>query len=305
MKMNVNSALKKLNLDSKYNSNNITELSNSELKKAYHIMALNYHPDKNKHPKSNQMFQEIGDAYSLLYNIINSNIYNIYENNTEEELYDTPYTDLMINFLKILLKSHDSGEIHKFQKKCIIYSGKLLDQLFDKININVLEDLYKFVVINSLNLSEETIEMIKDIINSKLKLYNRYIINPSLENVFNCEIFKLEIDNDIVYVPLWHQEMLYENIIIKIQPLLPQHITIDEYNNIHIKYNNKFQNIIDLINKDIYTIEVDNYKIPIEELKLKKNQTYLFKNKGIPVINSSDILDHKNKSNILIHITLE
>mgnify|MGYP001421256408 FL=1 len=303
--MNVNSALKKLNLDSKYNSNNITELSNSELKKAYHIMALNYHPDKNKHPKSNQMFQEIGDAYSLLYNIINSNIYNIYENNTEEELYDTPYTDLMINFLKILLKSHDSGEIHKFQKKCIIYSGKLLDQLFDKININVLEDLYKFVVINSLNLSEETIEMIKDIINSKLKLYNRYIINPSLENVFNCEIFKLEIDNDIVYVPLWHQEMLYENIIIKIQPLLPQHITIDEYNNIHIKYNNKFQNIIDLINKDIYTIEVDNYKIPIEELKLKKNQTYLFKNKGIPVINSSDILDHKNKSNILIHITLE
>lgn len=303
--MNINSSLKRLNLDNKYNLNNITELSNSELKKAYHIMALNYHPDKNNDPKSKEIFQEIGDAYSLLYNIINSNIYNIYENNTEEELYDTPYTDLMINFLKILLKSHDSGEIHKFQKKCIIYSGKLLDQLFDKININVLEDLYKFVVINSLNLSEETIEMIKDIINSKLKLYNRYIINPSLENVFNCEIFKLEIDNDIVYVPLWHQEMLYENIIIKIQPLLSPHITIDEYNNIHIKYNNKFQNIIDLIDKDINTIEVDNYKIPIEELKFKKNQTYLLKNQGIPVINSSDILDNKNKANIFIHITLE
>ena len=303
--MNVNSSLKRLNLDSKYNLNNITELSNSELKKAYHIMALNYHPDKNNDPKSKEIFQEIGDAYSLLYNIINSNNYNIYENNTEEELYDTPYTDLMINFLKILLKSHDSGEIHKFQKKCIIYTGKLLDQLFDKININVLEDIYKFIVINSLNLSEETIEMIKDIINSKLKLYNRYIINPSLENVFNCEIFKLEIDNDIVYVPLWHQEMLYENIIIKIQPLLPPHITIDEYNNIHIKYNNKFQNIIDLIDKDINTIEVDNYKIPIEELKFKKNQTYLLKNQGIPVINSFDILDNKNKANVLIHITLQ
>jgi curved DNA-binding protein CbpA len=305
MKMNVNSSLKRLNLDSKYNSNNITELTNTELKKAYHIMALNYHPDKNNDPKSKEIFQEIGDAYSLLYNIINSNIYNIYENNTEEELYDTPYTDLMINFLKILLKSHDSGEIHKFQKKCIIYSTKLFDQLFDKININVLEDIYKFIVINSLNLSEETIEILKDIINSKLKLYNRYIINPSLENVFNCEIFKLEIDNDIVYVPLWHQEMLYENIIIKIQPILPPHITIDEYNNIHIKYNNKLQNIIDLIDKDINTIEVDNYKIPIEELKFKKNQTYLFKNQGIPVINSFDILDNKNKANVLIHITLE
>ena len=35
-------------------------------------------------------------------------------------------------------------------KKCILYSGKLLDQLFDKININVLEKIYKFIVINSL-----------------------------------------------------------------------------------------------------------------------------------------------------------
>ena len=52
--------------------------------------------------------------------------------------------------------------------------------------------------------------MIKDIINEKLKLYNIYIINPSLESVLNSEIFKLEIDDEIVYVPLWHQEMLYE-----------------------------------------------------------------------------------------------
>ena len=101
MKMNIQIALNKLNLDNKYNIKNLTELTNVELKRSYHIMALNYHPDKNKEINAKERFQEIGEAYTFLHNIINSNINNIYENNTEEEIYDTPYTDLMINLLKL------------------------------------------------------------------------------------------------------------------------------------------------------------------------------------------------------------
>jgi len=248
MKMNLQFALIKLNLDNKYNIKNITELTNVELKRSYHIMALNYHPDKNKEINAKERFQEIGEAYSFLYNIINPNIYNIYENNTEEEIYDTPYSDLMINLLKMLLTKPESGEINKFQKKCIEYTNKLLDQLFDKINFTVLEDIYEFIVKNSMGLSEDIINIIKTVINQKFMKYNMYIITPSLENIMNSEIFKLEIEEDIVYVPLWHQEMVYENILIKIRPILPDNITIDESNNIHIKYQNKFVNLFNLIN---------------------------------------------------------
>ena len=70
--MKINSSLKKLNLNNKYNILNITELTNLELRKSYHIMALNYHPDKNKDDNAKEIFQEIADAYSFLYNIINS-----------------------------------------------------------------------------------------------------------------------------------------------------------------------------------------------------------------------------------------
>jgi hypothetical protein len=303
--MNVQIALSKLNLDNKYNIKNITELTSVELKRSYHIMALNYHPDKNKEINAKERFQEIGEAYTFLHNIINSNIYNIYENNTEEEIYDTPYTDLMINLLKMLLSKPDSGEINKFQKKCIEYTNKLLDQLFDKINLNVLEDIYKFIVKNSMGLSEDMINVIKDLINKKLMKYNMYIISPSLENIMNSEIFKLEIEEDIVYFPLWHQEMVYENILIKIQPILPDNVTIDEYNNMHITYEERFINLLNLIKEDIKFIEINNYKVYFEELRLKKIQVVIFKNEGIPLINTNDILDNKIKGNVLIHIHLE
>tara|TARA_X000000368_G_scaffold418956_1_gene421060 strand:- start:6182 stop:7099 length:918 start_codon:yes stop_codon:yes gene_type:complete len=305
MKMNIQIALYKLNLNNKYNIKNITELTNVELKKSYHIMALNYHPDKNNEEDAKEKFQEVGEAYRFLDSIINSNINNIYKNSIEEEIYTTPYTDLIINLFKLLLIKPDNGEINKFQKKCIDYTHKLLDQLFDKINLNVLEDIYTVIVKNSLGLSDDMIDSIKDIINKKLMKYNMYIITPRLDNIIQSEIFKLEIDNDIVYVPLWHQEMIYENIVIKIQPILPDNIMIDEYNNMHIQYHDKFINLLNLLNQNIEYIEINNYKVYLEDLRLKKTQIILIKNSGIPLINVTDILDNKIKGDVAIHINLE
>jgi hypothetical protein len=156
-----------------------------------------------------------------------------------------------------------------------------------------------------MGLSEDMINVIKDLINKKLMKYNMYIISPSLENIMNSEIFKLEIEEDIVYVPLWHQEMVYENILIKIQPILPDNVTIDEYNNMHITYEERFINLLNLIKEDIKFIEINNYKVYFEELRLKKIQVVIFKNEGIPLINTNDILDNKIKGNVLIHIHLE
>lgn len=310
MKMNLQIALNILNLNSKYNIKNIKELTNIELRKNYHIMALNYHPDKNKELDANERFQEIGEAYTFLHNVINSNVNkdknNIYENNIYEEIYITPYTDLMINLLKILIKPEtENGEINKFQKKCIEYTNKLLDQLFDKINLNVIEDIYKFLLKNSMDLSEDMIKIIIDILNKKLMKYNMYIITPSLDNILKSEIFKLEIDNFIVCVPLWHQEMTYNNILIKIQPLLPDNITIDENNNMHITYENEFVNLCNLIKDNIKFIEINNYNVYIQDLKFKTTQIIIIKNQGIPLINTNNIFDNKIKGDVLIHINLK
>jgi hypothetical protein len=67
-----------------------------------------------------------------------------------------------------------------------------------------------------------------------MSTYKIYELNPTLENLFNKDVYYLkEYD---VYIPLWHHELWYEeqHIKIKIKPRLPDHVSIDIYNNIHI-----------------------------------------------------------------------
>jgi hypothetical protein len=302
--MTIKQALNKLKLDHKYSIDNINELTHIELKRTYHIMALNYHPDKNPDSDTNAKFQEIVAAYSFLSNIINIDT-NVHDNSTNKEIFDAPYTELIINLLTLLLKNHTNDSVYNFQKKCIEFSNNIFDQLFDTVNIDVLEDIYRFISNNTMNFPVETINIIKNIIDDKLRLYCIYILTPSLTNILNSEIFKLEIGDDTIYVPLWHQEMIYEKNVIKIQPVLTPCITIDDNNDIHIEHSDKFENILELLKQDIETIDVYRYKLDISNLRFKKNQTYILKNEGIPVINTLDIFDNKSRANVVFHIRLE
>ena len=141
----------------------------------------------------------------------------------------------------------------------------------------------------------------------KLSDHSVYILTPNIFNLINSEIYKLNINDELVYIPLWHNEMKFENNIIKIEPLLDKHISIDNNNNIHYNYYNKYINIIELLNTNSnIIIELENIIIEINicDLKFSKYQVYTEKNKGIPKINTLNVLDNTNKADIYIHIYL-
>jgi hypothetical protein len=255
------------------------------------------------------------------------------------------YNDLLLTFLNFIIKYYSNNDaltgfkddITKFKHNANIHIKAIITSLFDNFSIVILEDLYCYLLkYNKLKSHENTentennekyennententennenniyntiIEIIKTILEEKLSDHSIYILTPKLTNLLNSDVYKLEINDVIVYIPLWHNEMKFENNIIKIEPLLDDTISIDEHNNIHYTYYNNFNNIIELL-KSNSNIAIDladqTIEININDLKFSKYQVYNVKHKGIPKINTLAILDNSNKGDIYFHIHL-
>jgi hypothetical protein len=64
-----------------------------EIKRAYRLLAVRYHPDKNPDPVAEQFFKEINEAYQVLGDPVERQLYdNRFINNTEPVEYETPRT---------------------------------------------------------------------------------------------------------------------------------------------------------------------------------------------------------------------
>ncbi len=288
------------------------------IRKAYYKMALKYHPDK--YGDGGEKFREIKQAYELLK-----------EPQEEKEYTDntkTSYNDYLLYIIQ-QLELHNTSKCanHPINWNSTFISTTFISILnscedmvitvFDTMTKDKSKECYYFLLKygDIFGISEEVLKKIKSKIIDKMKYDNIIILNPSLHNLFNHDIYKLEIDNDCYYVPLWHHELYFNTnnvdreIIVKCIPELPNNIYIDDENNIHYKINKKLndilmENTID-INLCNETNSNDNIiRIYVKELKITHEpQIFIFKYRGIPLINTEHIYDIK-KGNIYIEITL-
>jgi hypothetical protein len=102
--------------------------------------------------------------------------------------------------------------------------------------------------------------------------------------------------------------LIYDNsgndIYVKCFPVLPNNVTIDEKNNIHIECKYDIKEILPL---EFIEVNVGNniFDIFTKELMIKPKQTVVLKNEGISKINTKDIYDISKKSDVYLHIALE
>ena len=297
--MNYNIALSILNLKDNYTL--------EQLKKSYHLNALKYHPDKNINTTDDK-FKDINIAYNYLYNYYNlkSNNYisNLENNQNNDNILNINYIELVYEFIKILCSNNKNQEqLDEFKYNCTEISLNLLEQL----NIEILEDIYIYLTNYSngdnlyLNINDKSLNIIKKKILEKFKDYTVYILTPNIKDLLNSIIYKLDINNEIICVPVWHRELIYNNSIIKLQPKMNNNINIID-GIIYYNYYNKFENVF----KEEYIIIecLNNIKIPVQKLYIKKYQSYISYNTGIPIININNIFDISKKHNIIINIYL-
>ena len=66
-------------------------------------------------------------------------------------------------------------------------------------------------------------------------------LNPKINDLFENNVYKLSVNEDMYIVPLWHNELHFstkndDELIVLCNPTLPDNISIDENNNIIIDY---------------------------------------------------------------------
>ena len=281
--------------------------SQVELKKAYYRLALKYHPDKNPDDfASNEKFRELHEAYKFLGNSINIETKDII--NEENEMFN--FTSLFNKFINLMTEKNIDvitilSSVKTLKDGYQAISVKAFEELDKEVAIKVLEYVDQFSKI--LGIKEEVVFMMKKIVKDKVKNDTLIILNPTLENLFNEDVYELNYDEYTNFVPLWHDEITYDlpgqSMIVKCLPQLPDHVYIDERNDIHVNINISICNILERENIPI-NLGNKKFNIPIEELKIKNKQNYLFNNCGIPVINVISLFDNTKKSNVIVHITL-
>jgi len=222
-------------------------MSYNELKKHYHIQCLIYHPDKNNSDDAQEKFQEVHSAYEFLLDYLkHDNLENGMGMDIEpDQDSEFSYKDILIQFLRSISENNIEPNIlfyniiHKITEKCEEKSIELLDKLNKEMLLKTYDILYKYH--NIFRISEDFVLKVQKIVEERLKHDECVILNPTLEDLFEYNIYKLTFGEKILPIPLWHHELVYDingaDLYVKCIPILPDDYTIDNENNLFVDIN--------------------------------------------------------------------
>ena len=289
------------------------------LKRQYRVKALLYHPDKNKSDNATIQFQQVTSAYEYLlkyegYMDEDGSDCEVDENGDSNIVYEKvgKYKDLLSSFIKNIVVGETHSQLFsiiltRISGVCEATALDTLKKLDRQMLLRVYEIIRKYGT--SMHFGEGFIQKIEAIISDRMNADERIILNPTLDDLFDNNLYRLTVNKQIYIVPLWHNELVYDNsnndIYVNCNPTLPDNIEIDEKNNVKMQVSYK---ISDIWNVDTLQIQVGTQRtVPIRpsQLKLVPEQTVVFANMGISRINVKDVYDIKQKSDLHIQITLE
>ena len=274
----------------------------AELKRKYRRLALQFHPDKNGNSaESAENFKLIHDAYEYLQMHISSQTED--EPCVASEASDD-YTTMLQRFIESIIQSPNMSDIIKE----IVMNGckKLSTRLFENMSKDTSMELLSFISKhrNILHIDPDTIQCVREIILEKYKNDEIYILNPSLDDLLENNVYKLDIEGKIYLVPLWHSEVYFDgsgcDIIVQCIPDLPANMYIDENNALHVNINAPFT--ISLLDSPVVLFKLGKQTFPLQ-VQFKRTQTCYLHNQGISVIEEKNMYNIFPKGGVYVKIT--
>jgi len=288
---------------------NIMTITPKSLKKKYHKLALQHHPDKNGNTaEANEKFKSIKEAYEYLrFGLIGDgdedgdepdnnglNAFSSFDFPREDEKGSNGYLSILEIFIQTIITGNCSQVISSIIKDIVVGCKKVTIKLFEDLDKERSIEVYTFLTRykSILYISDDTIEEVKAVLMEKIKDDQIIVLNPSIDDLLDCNIYKLNLGQKMYLVPLWHNELYFdglsgEDIIVKCVPDLPTNITIDENNNLIVRVSIPFSSL--LLKTDVVYFEVGKQKfgVPTNRLFIKSVQQFTARKCGI-----AQILDH-------------
>jgi len=319
--MDLTSACDILGIDMKDTS----QLRMKNVKKKYHKLALHHHPDKNGGTK--EKFQEINEAFDYIKREMEL-ADNTGENSDDSDSSpssssSSSYSFFLNLFIDGLLHGKYNASISEVIKNIVNgCCNEITIKLFDGLDKERATVIYTFLsnYKDSLHIGDDILDKVREIIVDKYKGLQIFVLNPTITDLFEHNVYKLCIDDTIFFVPLWHNEMIFdftknkskhdekdekgekhmkrrennEEIIVRCLPDLPDNVSIDENNNIFVEIKTPFSSLsLDGSNPIVILLGKKTFTIPTNQLYIKERQNVVFKKMGIPKINDSCSVDDK------------
>ena len=319
------------------------DFSLSELNKRFRILALRLHPDKNgSAPEATAAFQELNAAYRLLLPGVNDNDNTPPTTKCADADTET-YSNIFMNFIKSLVRGNpksqqpeqpeqpdqpeqpEQPEQHDGVNRILLellhrivhdYASVSVNAALDALDPAMLFQLYDTLeqYNAAVSMDASIFEEITKTIREKMHKNNIIILKPSLKDVLQNNISVLQYEGQTFYVPLWHSELHYridnsgKQLIVKCMPILPDHMSIDVNNELHIDVR---ADIKELLNRSCGVLRIPLYddefvELKVSDLRIVSRQTVVLQNniRGISLICSNDIYEVKNKAPICVCVRL-
>jgi hypothetical protein len=295
-----------------------------DLIRQYRLESLKHHPDKNSNtPESTARFQKINEAYHALLDSSDERAAGSVGTGGDSKDAET-YGNIFLFFVRAKFGgdgSSSGSNTSSIEDALLNIVANNYTKLLVNLNKQTAIQIYEFMqeYADIFYLRPDDLERMRAIVADKMKSDNIVVLNPSLSDLLDKKIYRLEYEGQTFMVPLWHNEIYFpldgtrgeRELIVRCNICdLPYHVHVDEHNDMTISVRTSVQRAFDSGGITVSTPVapgVSEVIIPASALTLAKTQQVSVGNGatiGIPRINTRNIYDTSAMGRVIVCVEL-